>query len=128
MALSYRLIKFYDLVINRKAKGDYVDGEWVEGAITPFTIKAKVQPLTFTEVMILSEAERNKSWVKVYIQADPSLTTPVLRSAQQGTGGWDADELTWQGFTYEVMKDMNYDKSILQFTNVLAARKEVTPN
>lgn len=128
MALSYRLIKFSDLTIYRESQGSYVDGDWVAGTETTFTIKAKIQPLKETELMILPEALRNRSWVKVYVQEDQVATHSALRAAQQGNGGWGPDEFVWQGFRYEVMKDRNYDDSILDHTRVFAARKEITPN
>ena len=45
MALNYRLVRFPDLTIYRTTQGSYVDGDWVSGAETTYTIKAKVQPL-----------------------------------------------------------------------------------
>lgn len=129
MALSYRLIKFSDLLITRPAQGSYVDGEWVGGAETTFTIKAKVQPLRMTELKLFPESERNRSWVKVFIQEDQSATLPAIRTAQQGTtNGHGADEFVWQGFTYRVMQDSNYNDSCLDHSLVYAARVEVTPN
>lgn len=128
MALNYRLIKLSDLTIYRQGKGSFVEGDWVPGTETTFTVKAKIQPLKDTELMILPEALRNRSWVKVYVQEDQSPTHSALRAAQQGDNGFGPDEFVWQGFRYEVMKDRNYDDSVLDHTRVFAARKEVTPN
>ena len=126
MALNYRLIKFSTITVYRKAQGSYVSGKWVEGAETTFTITAKVQPLKNTEIMILPESLRNRSWIKLYIQEADGQSTPALRCAQQGTNGWGPDYLMWQGFKYEVMKDLNYNDSTLDHTKVLAARVEVS--
>lgn len=128
MALSYRLIKFSDLVITRPAQGSYINGVWVEESETTFTIKAKVQPLRLTELKIFPESERNRSWVKVFIQENQSVTLPAIRTAQQGVGGNGADEFDWQGFRYRVMQDSNYNDSCLDHSFVYAARVEVTPN
>lgn len=129
MALNYRLIKFSDLLIYRPAQGSYVSGVWVGGVETTFTIKAKVQPLRLTELKLFPESERNRSWVKVYIQENQSVTVPAIRTAQQGTtNGWGADEFVWQGFRYRVMQDSNYNDSCKDHSLVYAARVEVTPN
>lgn len=127
MALNYRLIKFFPLTVYRKNQGSYVNGLWVEGTETNFTVNVKIQPLKDTELMILPEALRNRAWVKLYVQAG-SPSTPVLRCAQQGTGGYGADFFVWQGYRYEVMKESNYQDSVLEHTRVLAARVEITPN
>lgn len=128
MALNYRLIKFSDVVISREAQGSYVNGYWVEGSTTTFNIKAKVQPLKDTELKLLPESDRNRSWLKMYIQEIQSPTISAVRAAQQGVGGWGPDTLTWEGFTYEVMADRNYNDSCIDHTRVLCARIEVTPN
>lgn len=128
MALSYRLIKFSDLTIYRESQGSYVEGDWIPGTETTFTIKAKVQPLKETELMILPEALRNRSWVKVYVQEDQVATHSALRAAQQGPGGFGPDYFFWQNYKYEVIKDRNYDDSIIDHTRVFAARVEVSPN
>lgn len=128
MALSYRLIKFSPVTIYRKEQGMFVGGIWQDGSISTFEVKAKVQPLKDTEVMLLPESERNRSWLKLHVQEDLLLTHSALRGAQPGQDGWGPDEFDWQGYRYEVMKDRNFDDSILDHTRVMAARKEVTPN
>lgn len=128
MALSYRLIKFSNLTVYRQSQGSFVDGDWVEGSTTTFTTKAKVQPLSDTALLLLPESGRNTSWVKVYIAEGLNSTTPMLRAAQQGVGGWDADEFVVGGYRYRVMKDKSYDGSCIDHTRVLAARIEITPN
>lgn len=124
MALNYRLIKFSNITIYRKTQGSYVSGKWVEGAETSFDVQAKVMPAKDTELMILPESERNKSWLILHVQG----TTNPLRSAQQGTDGWASDEFVWQGFRYQVMKDRTYYETCISHNRVMAARIEVTPN
>lgn len=128
MALSYRLIRFSTLDVYRESQGSFVDGDWVDGTTTRFTVKAKIQPLGDTALALLPESDRNKSWVRVYIQEIQSSTISALRAAQQGVGGWGADEFVWGGFRYRVMKDANHNDSCIDHTRVLAARIELTPN
>lgn len=128
MALVHRLIKFSDLTIYRVTQGEYVNGRWVPGVTIPINIKAKIQPLKDTELMSFPEDERNANWVKVYIQRGQTGTLPDVRTAQQGPNGWGADEFIWQGYRYQVQKDMNYQDSVLDYTMVSAKRLEVTPN
>ena len=126
MALGYHLIKFSTLTIHRPTQGVYVAGIWQPGTESTFDIKAKVQPLKPNEVMILPESLRSRAWIKIFVQEDPSQTLPAIRCAQQGPNGYGADTLSWQGYKYEVMKDMNYNDSVLDHTYVLAARVEVS--
>lgn len=128
MALNYRLIKFTDLPVTRPAQGGYVDGDWVGAATSTFNVKAKIQPLKDTELKLFPESERNRSWLKLYIQEIQSPTISALRCTQQGPNGWGADEFEWEGFSYIVMSDRNYNDSCIDHTRVFAARKEVTPN
>lgn len=128
MALNYRLIKFSDIVVYRETQGSYVDGYWVDGTVSTFNIKAKVQPLKDTELKLFPESDRNRAWLKMYIQEIQSPTISAVRAAQQGVGGWGPDEFTWEGFRYEVMADRNYNDSIIDHTRVFCARVEVSPN
>ena len=129
MALSYRLIKFSTLTINRYPQIQIDEfGEPVEGTPITFEVKAKVQPLRDVELLQFPEDQRTRGWIKLYLQADQSSSPPVLRPAQQGVNGGGPDEFEWQGYVYEVMKERNYDDSCIDHTRVFAARKEVTPN
>jgi hypothetical protein len=118
---TFRYTGFVQLPINRRVQGQFVDGDWVEGGITVVTAKCNVQPLKPSELMLLPESERTREWLKVYSDVE-------LRTAQEGIGGWEADEFVWQGYTYKVMKDYNFAMGVLDHWKAWAARVPVTPN
>lgn len=122
MALSYRLIKFSDVIIYRKTTtGSYVRGVWTEStSITEVPMKMKVQPLKDHELLLLPEADRSRDWQKIWVQDGE------VRTAQQGTNGWEADEFEWLGYRYQVMKDRTYVDSCLDHKRAWAARIEVS--
>lgn len=118
---TFRFTGFVMLPVTRRSKGDYVDGEWVEGAPTVLSIKCNVQPLKPSELMVLPESDRTREWLKVY-------SAEELRTAQEGEGGWDADEFIWNGYKYRVMKDYNFQMGVLDHWKAWAARVPVTPD
>lgn len=111
------------LTIKRQGAGSYVNGRWVDGTtVTPApTITANVQPANTRDLLLLPESERTKEWVKVY-------TSDVIRTMNEGAGGWAADEFTWNGYVYKVMRVKRYQMGVLDHYMALAARVELTPN
>lgn len=107
--------------ITRRELGSFVDGDWVEGSTTTFTAMVNIQPLKPYEIMILPEAERTRSWWKLY-------SAEVLRTAKEGS--WSADEFTWKNDRYKIMKvdDWTSGMGILEHTRSQAVRVELTPN
>ena len=59
--------------VTRVAAGDYVDGKWVEGATSTFTIQASLQPAKPKEMEMLPEGRRNQETYKLY--SDTQLRT-----------------------------------------------------
>lgn len=109
------------VVIYRRDKGGYVDGDWVEGAISEITIQANIQPVKPHELLQFPESERSKEWYKIY-------SAELMRTQLEGDNGYDADELYWQGNRYKVMKVQNYAMGILDHHKAWAARINLTPN
>lgn len=107
--------------IERRGQGSWSFGEWVEG--DPITVirEVNIQPLKPSEILQMPEADRTREWYKVYCAED-------LRTMQEGVGGWDADEFTWQGYNYKIMKVSNWSMGILNHFKAYAARTPVTPN
>jgi hypothetical protein len=109
--------------ITRTESGSYIDGEWVEGSTSTFTVQVNIQPLKPHEILMLPESERTRSWWKVY-------SADVLRTLKEGENGWAADEFTWKGDRYKVMKvdDWTSGMGILEHTKSWCVRIELTPN
>lgn len=118
---QFLLTKKIPIDIDRRAKGAFVEGDWVPGSVTTVVREVNIQPLKDTEIMMLPEADRTRTWYKLYCAED-------LRTDQEGVGGWSADEFMWQGYRYKIMKVRRYDMSILDHFRAHAARIEVTPN
>lgn len=111
------------LTIYRRSLGSYVEGEWIEGTTVEVPVQVNIQPLKGYEILQLPESERTRVWWKVY-------SADVLRTAKEGVGGWDADELIWKNDRYKVMKvdDWSTGMSILEHTKSYITRIELTPN
>lgn len=115
----FLLTKTVPVPFYRTTQGSYVNGKWVEGVETTFTLDVNIQPLKDSEILILPEAERTREWYKGYCAEE-------VRSAKEGTGGYAADEFTWQGERYRVMKVRNYAMGTLDHFRFSAARVELT--
>lgn len=118
---QFSLVKKTAVDILRHAKGDYVDGEWVEGAETTVTIQANVHPFSDYQVMMLPESDRTKSWLWLF-------TSDVVRQKKEGIGGYGGDRFMWQGDLYEVMKVQTYVMTVQDHHEAKCARVEPTPN
>jgi hypothetical protein len=80
--------------IKRKAVGAYVDGVWIDGATSQFTISASVQPLSDQDLVNLPSGRRESDIVKMYC-ADNLLEGGA-------TIGQEPDILVWLGKDYEI--------------------------
>ncbi|WP_448510322.1 hypothetical protein [Immundisolibacter sp.] len=78
------------------AAGSYVNGFWVEGALTTSTITASVQPLTPRETLLLPEGDRQREWLKLY-------STYQFKVQKDGTMN-QSDRIVVDGKEYFVMK------------------------
>lgn len=118
---NFLLTKTTPITIYRKTQGSYVDGLWVAGADVEVVRNVNIQPLKPSEIQMMPESERTKEWYKLYCSED-------LRTLQEGTNGWPADEFIWQGYRYRIMKVQNYSMQTLDHFKAWAARIPVTPN
>lgn len=113
---TFQLTNSTEVGIRRKGKGEWVDGEWVESADVVITVEANVQPMQFREIMMMPESERTKEWIKIYSVAE-------LRTSVEGPGGYEADFVDWDGFSYRVMKSKKYAMGVLDHYCTYAARE-----
>jgi len=116
---TFSLTNKVSVTVRRKGKGDWVDGEWITSPDTLVTIEANVQPVQFKEIMMMSESERTKEWIKLY-------SVDELRAGMEGPGGWEADIVVWEGLTYRVMKSRKYVMGVLDHYHAMAAREPVS--
>lgn len=120
---QFLLTNKISITIFRRSQGEFIEGDWVEGTTVEFPIEGNIQPLKPTELMLLPEAERTRSWWKLYTDA-------TLRTAKEGDGGWSADEFDWKGDRYKIMRVNDYTNGmqILEHTKNWCVRVELTPN
>lgn len=109
--------------ILRSTAGSYVEGVWVDGAETVVETFVNIQPLKPYEILQMPEAERTRSWFKLY-SAEP------LRTLKEGTSGWAADEFVWKDDRYKIMKvdDWSNAMGILEHYRAFAVKIGPTPN
>ena len=118
---NFLLTKKIPLTILRRVAGSYVNGDWVEGTTTNIPIEVNIQPARDHELMIFPESERSKEWYKLY-------SADEIRTQLEGVGGYDADEFTFLGKRFKVMKARRYSMGILDHFRGFAVRVETTPN
>lgn len=111
------------LTIYRQTSGSFVDGDWVEGAVTEIVLQVNIQPLKPYEIMMLPESDRTRVWVKFY-------SADYARTLKESANGWSADEFIWKSDRYKIMKvdDWTNGMGILEHVKIQATRIELTPN
>lgn len=118
---SFLLTKTVPLTIYRAtSQGEYVDGEWVESGTTDVIRNVNIQPFKDEELLLLPEADRSKEWYKLYCAEDLIADKPGVPS------GTTADEFTWNGERYKVMKVRVYGMGTLNHWKAHAARLEIS--
>jgi len=81
--------------VKRTIPGAYVDGVFVEGSETTFTIQASIQPLSDIDLVAVPEGRRASDMVKAY-------TDTSLHSQGDQGSGQSPDRIVWLGEDYEV--------------------------
>jgi len=121
----FTLTKWLDFLVKRY-EGSWVRGKWVVSP-TPqeHTVKANVQPMKPQELMVLTESERTRDWIKIYIALETDNPFE-LRTAREGNDGWMADRVEWHGDEYEVMKVSYYQMGTLDHIKAIAARVPIS--
>jgi hypothetical protein len=102
------------LTVTRYAAGSYVDGRWVEGVGSTFTIKASVQPLSDREMQLLPEARRNTETYNLF-------TDTQLRTAEQ-TQGKNADRVSIYGEMFEVLSVGHWQNDVLNHFKIVVSK------
>lgn len=120
---SFTLTRKLPITVYRKGKDTVVKGRPVPAVETSFVVEANVQPAVSKDLQVLPESDRNKDWIKVYV-----AVSGTLRTARQGSDGYDADEIEWEGDRYKVMRLQSWRMGILDHVRALCARVEISAN
>lgn len=120
---QFTLTRKLPITVYRKGKDTVVKGRPVPALETSFVVEANVQPFNYRDLMVLPESDRNKEWIKVYV-----ATSEILRTARQGSDGYDADEVLWNGERFKVMRLQSYAMGVLDHVKAICARVEISAN
>lgn len=120
---SFTLTKKLPITVYRKGKDTVVKGRPVPAVEKSFVVEANVQPFNYRDLMVLPESDRTKEWIKVYV-----ATSEILRTARQGSDGYDADEVEWNGDRFKVMRLQSYKMGVLDHVKAICARIEISAN
>ncbi len=82
------------ITITRKAAGTYVNGVYVDGAVSTISAIGSIQPLSGREQLSLMELQHAKEIYKLY-------TSTEVFTVDEGTGK-KADLVSFRGKVYEV--------------------------
>lgn len=108
------------ILVIRKTPGVYTNGRYAEAVPTSLTIEGNIQPgLRFNDTQYLAEGERGRRCIRIY-------TSSELRTRQEGVGGYDADEVVYNGITYVCKWSHYYDMGVLNHWKAILVEKEST--
>ena len=101
--------------------GSYVNGRWLDGAATTFSIACNIQPnIQGKMTKLLPEGDRSKYSIVILTNG----ISQSVRTSQEGSGLLKGDEVTWNGDVYEVREINFYNLGVLDHYMALAVRKE----
>ena len=121
---TFTLTNWLSLTVKRYTSG-WEDGRWVTVAPSSFTVNANVQPMKYTDLMLLPESERTREWIKVYVELNESNHFSI-RTAREGSDGWEADRFVWHGDEYRIMKIHHFEMGVLDHIKALAVREPIS--
>lgn len=118
---TFRLTKYVPVTFTRtETQGTYdADGNWVPPTTTTFDADCNIQPAKYSKILQMPESDRTEVWQVVY-------TATPLREKKEGDAGYTGDRFTWLGDEYEVRKTKRYLMGILDHTEAMAVRIELT--
>ena len=116
---TFQLTHVIDIDVIRK-QGQWVKGKWKEEESGRFTIEGNLQPVKFSEILQMPEADRTKEWIKIY------TTYHLVTAEESDVTGNLADVVLWEGHQYKVMKEKHYVMGVLDHRMVYCAKEPVS--
>ncbi len=80
-------------------------GKWVDGVITEPTFEGSVQPMTGKEVKSYDYLRQDVGYVKIYSSTQLNVSIK--------DGDTPGDIVTWQGDTWELVKELKYQNDLI---------------
>lgn len=109
------LIPRQTITVTRESGGTRIDGKWVSGSTSNFTIEASIQPLTAREIQLLPESRR-ASGESYKLFAD---TTPALYTV---TDDENPDRVSLYSQNFEIYSVKRWENSIINHKEYIATR------
>lgn len=107
------LIPRMTLTAQRFSGGARIKGKWINGSLTPFTIKASVQPPDSKTMETLPESRRASGEAYELFTNDTLLTTKTAEKA---------DRITIYGDVFEVVSEKYWKNTIINNNVYLVVR------
>lgn len=93
------------LTVKRYSGGAYdVNGFWVEGTTSTFSISASVQPMSYEEMQLVDENRRGTSTFKIYTDSE------LITSEKEGQ---NPDRVIYNSEEYEVTKIGDWHNDVI---------------
>ena len=112
----FRLVGTDDIVLKRRGLPTVVKGKPVPSVATDVPIKANIQPAGYAELMQLPEGDRSSQHITI-------MSVSEIREFREGS--WEADEFTWDGHLYTVVKVKKYTMRVRNHYQAICARKQL---
>lgn len=118
---KFLLTKYFPITITSSAvQGTYDDdGNWVPPVPYEFVADCNIQPAKWSKILQMPESDRTEDWLVVY-------SASALVAKKEGVDGYVGDRFTWLDDLYEVRKTKHYRMGILDHTEAMAVRIELT--
>lgn len=82
--------------------GEWVDGEWVEATTEEVTVRANIQPSTFSyRTQVLPSGDREKEAINIY-------SNDWLNTARTGLNALQADIIIYRGAQWKIVVSKPY--------------------
>lgn len=105
-----------------RRSGSYVNGRWLDGEPTYFSVQCNIQPnVAGKMVKLLPEGDRSK--YSIFIITDGICKD--IKTSKEGASLQKGDEVTWNGDVFEVREINLYSLGVLDSYQCIAVRKEV---
>lgn len=114
------LFNTHTLTVTRKTPGSYINGKWVPGSSSTFSIQTSWQPATGKDLEVLEEGKRQTVTYKAYPVEEIRAADPLTESEGDMITGLD-------GYQYEVIMVAPNQNNLIEHHKVLAQRvKEIS--
>ena len=110
------LFRTINLVRRRKAGGEYVRGQWVQGVPSDDPFQGSWQPASGKTLELLPQGKRSREVFKCFAPIGMDFTSADAH------GDAEADIIIWEGKEYEVTSAAKWNNGLLPHWELLCTR------